>query len=72
MTQTDRQAALRIAIHKQDLLAFGGQSYAQIGAGGGLADSTFLIDNGDHIAGQGRSPPTRFRIPVRNELKKQL
>ena len=53
--QADRHASLGIAIHKQNLLAFSGQSDAQIGAGGGLADSTLLIGDGDHMAGQGRS-----------------
>ena len=54
------------------ILAFGGQTDAQIGAGGGLANSALLIGDGNYISGQGRSPPTRFRISVRNEVRKQL
>jgi len=66
MTQADRQAALGIAIHKQNLLAFGGQSDAQIGAGGGLADSALLIGDGYYIGTQIFLPPSFqiFRIYV--------
>ena len=43
----DGQAALRVSVHQQDLLALHRQPDAQIFTGGGLAGATFLVDDGN-------------------------
>jgi len=42
----DGQAALRVSVHQQDLLALHRQTDAQIFTGRGLAGAAFLVDDG--------------------------
>ena len=43
--QRDRERALGVRIHQQDALTLLGKTYAKIGTGGCLPDTTFLIGN---------------------------
>ena len=43
----DGQAALRVSVHQQDLLALHRQPDAQIFTGSGLAGTAFLVDDGN-------------------------
>ena len=47
LTHADGQAALRVSVHQQDLLALHRQTDAQIFTGRGLAGAAFLVDDGN-------------------------